>query len=979
MKRDKFTIHSKQGNLDALNIPNLKEIPNKGDLTSERLNASSTMIHADLDKASVAKKLKELKLKGINAEILASPTNIMRTESGEIVNFDFSSGEAFDPNSKIIGQIKGCEVTSASMNPARVRTMTRFGRNVESLNKKALKFGPNQSNVQFSIPEKYAQASVFAAEIRFLVSNFSESRINLLEGQSPGFSISIRKLNNQHYLHFSVATNDGWKSFSHYSTPITLNQWHEAAFIFKAGELSVILNSHLISRGLVPAKKLRSVGNNIIFLGTWVDGRRNQFIGKVQFVKLWSKIPAHIMNSYNINLQLDYNQACGYKLTTKAPIKSGSFIFPGEASPVQIKYRFIDGMVVLDGGTILGKESELKTEVQRATGNASPDVDQPHDAVRSVQQALLAVSSRNKLWDNGILYYQTENLSTLLINRLDETIKILERETNIRFVPASAANKDVVVYRINKDANAHGESYSTGLGKVGGKQYIALHKLASVSTIIHETFHALGIMHEQCRNDRDSYIQIHWDNLDFETADEKNVRYQFEKLKESIDLGSSDYNSVMHYHPNSYGRKDPDLGQLTTISSISGVPIQRVGLDPFMSSTDIAQINKLYPVKTVFDDGQTWGSSAYTTGIAFGDINGDGADELLVARKHGSGNRFFFYNSEKNDKPYRELTAGGSGWGGGAYATCIAAGDVDGDGKDEVIIGRKSDTNMRFEIRKYDPSKPEKTIQLFEGGNTWGKGAYTTGVAISKDRNGRVLIAVCRKSGGNARFFIFGGARDNYRLLYEGGKDWGGSNYATSIAFGDVDGDGYLEVGVTRYAKSGPRFMIFKAVNGDYRNFQTLHSGGSDWGGSFYATAIAFGDVDGDGKQEAGVTRKASSNERFFIYGNSAQNFRLRYSGGNKWGSSYYANSIAMADVDNDGRAEILVGRNADSNARYFLYDDGLKDYQLLADGGKDWGKDYYTSAVALGNPRGGSHRPFLAIGRKASSNQRFSVFNFEP
>lgn len=979
MNKSKFSIHSKQKDLATLNLSHLKDNIKKGDITSERLNASSTMIHSDLDKASVAEKLLELKLKGVNAEVLASASNMRKSENGEIVNFDFSSGEAFDPNNNIIGQIRGCEVTAVSLTLERVKILTRFGINVPTLNKKALKFGPNQSNVHFSIPEKYGQASVFVAEIRFLLSSFSESRINLLEGQSPGFSISIRKSNAKYYLHFSVATIDGWKSFSHYSTPITLNQWHEAAVIFKSGELSMILDSHLISQGLVPAKELRSVGNNGLFIGTWVDGRRNQFIGKIQFVKLWSKIPDHIINSYNINKQLDDSQACGYKLEIKAPIKSGSFIFPGGTKPIQINYRFIDGLVVLDGGIILGKESELKSEVQKANSTPPPDVDQPYDGVRSIQQPLLAVSSRNKLWDNGIIYYQTENLSTLIKNRLNETIKILERETNIRFVSASSANHDVVVYKINKDSGAHGVSYSTGLGRVGGKQYIALYKLAGISTIIHETFHALGIMHEQCRNDRDSFITIHWDNMDFKNTDEKNTRYQFEKFKESIDLGSYDYRSVMHYHPQSFGKKDPTSGQLITISSITGVPIQRLSADPFISPTDIAQINKLYPVSTAFDEGHTWGSSAYTTGIAFGDIDGDGADELLVARKHGSGNRFFFYNSETNVNPYKELAVGGSSWGGDAYATCIAAGDVDGDGKDEVIIGRKSDTNMRFEIRKYAPSNPEKTIKLFEGGNTWGKGGYTTGVAISKDRNGKVLIAVCRKAGSNARFFIYGGARENFKLLYEGGKDWGGSNFATSIAFGDVDGDGFLEVGVTRYAKSGPRFMIFKAVNGDYSNFQVLHSGGLDWGGSFYATAIAFGDVDGDGKQEVGVTRNATSNERFFIYGNSSQNFRLRHSGGNKWGSSYYATSIAMADVDNDGRAEILIGRKAGSNARYFLFDDSSNDYQLLADGGKNWGSSNYTTAVALGNPRGGSYSQFLAIGRKASSNSRFSVFNFKP
>lgn len=982
MNKNRFSIHSRQKSLGKLKVAVEKDSKGKEAMTINRINASSTLIDSDLDRATAIKKAKEYELTGVPIDILVSPAILKTTEDGQIVHFDFSTGEAYDPNQKIIGKITGGELINGTADDKRLRIITRFGRKSTSLNKKSLKFGPSQSNVHFNIPLKFSQASIFVAELRFLINNFSEDRINLLEGQAPGFSISIRKYQNKYYLHYSVATNEGWKSFSHYATPVSLNRWHEAAFIFKSGEISVILDGHLISQGIVPAKKLISVGNGGIYLGTWVDGRRNQFNGKVEFMRLWSKVPNHLINSYQTNQELDKLQSCGYKLDVNATIKTGEFIFPGESVPTRVRYRSLDGMVVLDGGNILGKESDLLAEINNSSAPASSSQDKPYDGIQTSRQALLAVSGTNKLWDNGIFYYQTSRLSSLLQNRLDEAIETLEKETNIRFVPASSYHKDVVIIKINNDAGNHKVSYSTGLGRAGGKQYIALYELATVSTIIHEIFHALGVMHEQCRNDRDTYIDIHWANMDFgeNNEEEKSVKYQFEKFPNSRDMGPYDFNSIMHYHNTAFGKDDPSgNNKLITITTKSGAVISKINGYPYLSANDIQQINKLYPISTSFDGGHTWGSSAYTTGIAFGDINGDGADELLVARKHGSGPRFFFFNSEKGSQPYIELASGGDSWGSGAYATCIAAGDVDNDGIDEVIIGRKSSTNMRFEIRKYKHSSPEKSIQLFEGGKEWGDQYYTTGVAISKDRRGRILIGVCRRAGSNARFFIYGGATENFKLLFQGGGDWGKGNYATGIAFGDVDGDGYLEVGVTRYAKSGPRFLIYKAHNGNYKSFNVLHSGGMDWGDSYYATAIAFGDIDGDGKQEIGVTRKASSNARFFIYGNASQNFRLRHSGGKDWGGAYYANSIAMADVDNDGRDEILVGRYANSNARYFLYDDSRNDYELLADGGKNWGSDYYASAVALGNTRGGSFDPFIGIGRKAGSNGRFSIFKFKP
>lgn len=72
-----------------------------------------------------------------------------------------------------------------------------------------------------------------------------------------------------------------------------------------------------------------------------------------------------------------------------------------------------------------------------------------------------------------------------------------------------------------------------------------------VGTVIHELLHATGFFHEQSRADRDDWVDIIWNNIEYGAAD------QFEKysLRTMQYLGANyDYGSVMHYSPYAFSK-----------------------------------------------------------------------------------------------------------------------------------------------------------------------------------------------------------------------------------------------------------------------------------------------------------------------------------------------------------------------------------------------------------------------------------------
>ena len=709
-------------------------------------------------------------------------------------------------------------------------------------------------------------------------------------------------------------------------------------------------------------------------------------VRKEGFERLRSRVVVQSrMGVFNPFLRAEADEApllpdiCVYAPGRTGQTRTSEVILPGRSEPVELTYEVYDGVAVLDGGIVLGTVDEIEQELREAKNGRASDA--PGETPRSsggglvtVSQSLVALRSRDKLWDGGVVPFQFEGTNRLLRDRIQEAMDHISTHTNVEFVPASNVFPDRVVFEFSRDSGAS----SAELGRKGGRQVIRLNERFDVGGIVHEILHALGVLHEQSRNDRDTFVQINTGNI--ETDREHNFRKSNAAAR---DIGAYDYDSVMHYHARAFGREQPppDRPLVTIQPRDTSVALGRLGsardAAPFLSAGDIAGLNELYPVRTAFDGGHLWGSGTHATGIAFGDVDGDGIDELVVTRRSGTNGRYFILGNGANPaEPFPTLYTGGRDWGRDYYATCCATGDVDGDGQDEVVIGRRAGENMRFEVVKYTGGQIR---QLATGGERWGDSSYTTDVAIGVDRSGVPLIGVARRAGGNSRFFVFAGAAGGFRLLFEGGSDWGGDAYATGIAFGDVDGDGRLELGVARKAGGNARFLIYKDVAGDYTNFQSLHEGGTDWGSGAYATGIAFGDVDGDGRDEVGVTRFARGNGRYFVFDSADRQFRRLHEGGSDWGDDYYATSIAFGDVDGDGRDEMLVGRRAGENGRFFLLDDSRENFLSLSEGGRLWGDGHWTTAVALGNARGAGRDRHLAVARHASANERFLVQEYSP
>jgi len=136
---------------------------------------------------------------------------------------------------------------------------------------------------------------------------------------------------------------------------------------------------------------------------------------------------------------------------------------------------------------------------------------------------------------------------------------------------------------------------SQGLGKLGGRQELRIcHGCNDFDLILHEMGHAMGLMHEHQRPDRDQFVNIYRGNVQDSAQGAFDIRYEGTTLGLPYDV-----RSVMHYtgmsfmSPWAYAA----CGFSCSTIEIKGYP-QGVLSSTYFTDTDLEAMRRRYPVPT---------------------------------------------------------------------------------------------------------------------------------------------------------------------------------------------------------------------------------------------------------------------------------------------------------------------------------------------------------------------------------------------
>lgn len=138
-----------------------------------------------------------------------------------------------------------------------------------------------------------------------------------------------------------------------------------------------------------------------------------------------------------------------------------------------------------------------------------------------------------------VYYYFPPYCYPTFVNAVSAAMDAISAVSSVSFFPKMTSTNNYIRF---EPFSANGSL----VGMQGGEQIVYLCDYMDIGKVIHEIMHSLGFIHEMCRPDRDSYLEMNWDNIQPNMQSHYGTIFTYPTTV----IGSLDYNSIMMY--NSY-------------------------------------------------------------------------------------------------------------------------------------------------------------------------------------------------------------------------------------------------------------------------------------------------------------------------------------------------------------------------------------------------------------------------------------------
>ncbi|HXD83736.1 MAG TPA: FG-GAP-like repeat-containing protein [Rudaea sp.] len=313
-----------------------------------------------------------------------------------------------------------------------------------------------------------------------------------------------------------------------------------------------------------------------------------------------------------------------------------------------------------------------------------------------------------------------------------------------------------------------------------------------------------------------------------------------------------------------------------------------------------------------FAANQTFFTGAYPTSVAAADVNGDGEPDLIVAN-HGSNTVSVLLNTTVPGTATPSFAAQQAfATGSGPYGAATV--DVNGDGKPDLILTNANDNTVSVLL---NTTAPGAVTPTFAAQQTFATGSGPYSVAASDiNGDGKADLIVANDSDNTVSVLLNATAPGAGTPTFAAKQTYAAGSGPFSVAAADMNGDGKPDMVVANVNGNTVSVLLNTTAPPtappNFATQQTFAAGSSP-------LSVIAADVNGDGKLDLVAANQTANSVSVLLNTTVAGAIMPSFSAQNTFATGSTPNSIAIGDLNGDGKPDLVVTNSGGATVSVLL------------------------------------------------------------